>query len=253
MTTRLSDDDYLAALDRSASEIAELTARLDPTADVPTCPGWSVRDLIAHLGGVHGWARGIVAGGSPKDPRPEPEGELAKWYADQARQLLDALRATEPDTETWTFSSERTAGFWFRRKAHETEMHRIDLLLTAGGAPAYDEALAADAVTEVLEVMLPRMQGKDPVAVTAPIRFVSGDTGDEWVVRPASEPGVVDYTHSTTDDAGQTDAAAPVEVTVTAPASDLATGLWGRTPYVLWSIDGDRDVLDTLMRSTITP
>lgn len=253
MTTRLPEDGYLFAIERSTAGVAELATRLEPDTEIPSCPGWTVGDLVGHLGGVHGWARGILAGGSPKDPRPEPEGELADWYADQARQLLDALRAADSDAEAWTFSSERTAGFWFRRQAHETEMHRMDLLLAAGQAPVYDETLAPDAVSEVLDVMLPRMQPDEPVAVTAPIRFVSGDTGDEWVVRPASDPGVVDYTHTTTNDAGQTDAADPVAVTVTAPAGDLATGLWGRTPYRLWSIDGDRDVLDTLMRSTITP
>ena len=35
----------------------------DPAAAVPTCPEWTVRDLVRHLGGVHRWATGHVAGG----------------------------------------------------------------------------------------------------------------------------------------------------------------------------------------------
>ena len=28
---------------------------------MPTCPDWTVRDLVRHMGGVHRWATGFVA------------------------------------------------------------------------------------------------------------------------------------------------------------------------------------------------
>lgn len=249
MSTRLPDAAYADALERTAARVAELTARLDPDAGVPSCPQWTVRDVVAHLGGVHGWARGIIAGGSPKDPRPEPDGELAQWYAGQAGALLEALRGADPDAPAWSFSGERTVAFWIRRQPHEAAMHLVDLQLAAGEAPAYEPALAADAVTETFDVMLPRLHADEPIAVSAPLLLVASDTGDRWLLRPSEAPGSVDYTHSTVDGAEPEEAA----VTASAPAGDLATGLWGRTPYALWGIEGDRDVLDQLLRSGVTP
>ena len=219
-----------------------------PEADVPACPGWKVKDLVAHLGGVHSWARAIVGGSGPKTPLEEPSGNLAQWYADQAQQLLAALRASDPASAAWSFSADRTVGFWLRRQPHETEMHRIDLALANGEHPAYDPALAADGVSEVLDVMIPRRHATEPAAIRAPIRLLATDTGDSWLLRPSDRPGFVDYTHST-DATGADD----VAVTAESSASDLVTGLWRRTPYALWAIDGDQGVLDDLISSGITP
>ena len=49
--------------------MAAAAAVADAGAAVPTCPGWTVRDLIRHTGGVHRWATGFVA-----DGRTEPSG-----------------------------------------------------------------------------------------------------------------------------------------------------------------------------------
>lgn len=247
MSTRLSPEAYLSALERSSEQVAALASRSAADEPIPSCPGWVARDLVAHLGGVHAWARGIVAGGSPKDPRPEPEGDLSQWYAGQARQLIDDLRAVDPAAPAWSFSDDRTVAFWLRRQPHETEMHRLDLAMAAGENPTYDDELAADAISEVFDVMLPRMHAKEQVAISAPIRFVATDRGEQWLLQPSDQPGVVNYEHSTV--VGTEHAA----VTASAPAAELVSGLWGRTPYALWGIEGDRAVLDELMRSGLTP
>ncbi|WP_153502876.1 maleylpyruvate isomerase family mycothiol-dependent enzyme [Cumulibacter manganitolerans] len=248
MTTVLSHDTYLAALERSAARLTECARRVGPDADVPSCPGWRVGDLLAHLGGVHSWTRGIIAGNGPRTPRDEPSGELTQWYADQAGALVEALRAADPAAPSWSFGSDRSVGFWIRRQPHEVEMHRVDVELAGGNAVAYDVELAADGVSEVLDVMVPRRHADQPAAVGAPIRLVAADTGDWWLLLPSERTGVVDYRHGTGGSAPQEAA-----VTATASASDLVTGLWRRTPSDRWQIDGDRAVLDALLASGLTP
>lgn len=52
-----------ALLDRLRVEgglLGDAAARAGLAADVPTCPGWTVRDLLPHIGGIHRWAATVV-------------------------------------------------------------------------------------------------------------------------------------------------------------------------------------------------
>lgn len=248
MHTRLSDVAYLDALERSTGQVGALGRTVDTALAVPSCPGWSVGDLLEHLGGVHAWSRSVIAGGNPKDPKPLIEGDPIQWYAAQAAEMLAAMRAADPQQMAWSFrADERTAGFWFRRQAHETEMHLLDLALAADSGTDHLPALAADAVTETFDVMLPRMNRGAPIPITAPILLSATDTGEQWLLRPSDLPATVDYTFVDSADAAQ------AAVRAAAPASALITGLWRRTPYAEWQIDGDRAVLDQLMSCALTP
>ena len=55
-----SVDDYLASLDAAVDRMAVWSRAAGPDASVPTCPGWTVRDLLAHQGMVHRWATAVV-------------------------------------------------------------------------------------------------------------------------------------------------------------------------------------------------
>lgn len=43
--------------------LADAAEQAGPDAEVPTCPGWHVRDLLRHTGMVHRWATAFVAEG----------------------------------------------------------------------------------------------------------------------------------------------------------------------------------------------
>lgn len=245
MTTVLSGAQYDAELASAGAAFAGFAGSLDSRAAVPSCPGWDVQQLVGHLGGVHAWAAGVVRGSGPKAPRPEPEGELAEWYLAQLAVLQQALADTDPQQSAWTFNGAQPVAFWSRRQAHETAMHLCDLQLAAGREPTYSQALAADAGSEVFDVMTPRMHAGSPVPVAGEIALISSDTGDRWLVRPSSTPGLVDYRIGAAD-------GAPV-VRATAPAQELATGLWRRTPISAWQIDGDRAVLEAFLDAPLTP
>src|SRR5260221_3971131 len=52
------------ALRSGGSRLSAAAAAAGPDAAVPSCPGWVVRDLVRHQGGIHRWAASIV--GTPR-------------------------------------------------------------------------------------------------------------------------------------------------------------------------------------------
>jgi uncharacterized protein (TIGR03083 family) len=154
--------DWLPLLRHHTDRFAEVLYGVDPDATVEHCPGWSVRDLAVHLGGVHQRAAHAVTHQSPTlepvPPRPTAGAdELARWYRRSAAGLVEVLHAAPAEAPAWTLDQDdRTAGFWRRRQVHETAMHLWDLEGAAGTPRPYDPGLAWDGVLEVAEVMYPR-------------------------------------------------------------------------------------------------
>src|SRR5690349_542947 len=94
-------------LEAAAARFSE-TLQADLGTPVPTCPGWDLRALAGHLGGVHRWARSALTRPRPdeqSDSGPAPGADLRAWFDEGARDLAATLRATDPATECWTFGS----------------------------------------------------------------------------------------------------------------------------------------------------
>ena len=62
--------DWNALLTTATEDFARTIGEVDPVAVVPSCPGWTVTDLVDHVGGVHQWARHAIVDGNPEG---EPE------------------------------------------------------------------------------------------------------------------------------------------------------------------------------------
>ncbi|WP_432105481.1 maleylpyruvate isomerase family mycothiol-dependent enzyme [Streptomyces sp. bgisy091] len=172
----------LLAHERYCDEILTQTALLgalldgaDITRRVPTCPDWTLRDLVVHVGGAHRWVGEIVRGRAaediPEDRVPGiggPEGEgteaLRTWLSDGASATVEALREAGPDTEVWTWAWERRTAFWARRMAHETAVHRADAALATDTPFEVAPDLAADTIDEWLQIVAFAQAGGDPEA-----------------------------------------------------------------------------------------
>lgn len=214
----------------------------DLLAPVPGCPGWSVSDLVAHLGGVHQWATAATT--TPPDGRvitPADDGPgdgptaLADWFAEGAQRLQEALD-TDPASACWTLAPPQAVAFWQRRQAHETTVHRWDLETALGREATVDADVAADGIDEVLTVMLPRQVRLGRLeATTAWVRLVAGERS--WELATSQVRG-----------------GAPL-ATVSGPAPDLLLALWGRGSADLspLAIDGDREALTAFLRGALTP
>jgi uncharacterized protein (TIGR03083 family) len=228
----------VTALARESQALAEAAERAGPSAPVPSCPGWTVSDLIVHCVSGDRWARTILERRTTERvptelPEKPPTGEaLVPWFLEGAAALIDALRATDPSTPVWTFSpADRTAHFWFRRRAHETSIHRFDAQLAAGTTAAIDAALAADGTDEFLTFFVPRW-GSDAVGAGETLHFHCTDVEGEWLLL-GSDDGV-----TVTRDHAKADAA------VRGLASDLMLFVWSRVPASQLEVFGDAELLN---------
>jgi uncharacterized protein (TIGR03083 family) len=233
-------DGFLAALARDAGAFADLVADADLDVPVPACPGWTVRDLASHLGGIHRWAEQIVASGAPGDePRGPHEREaLHEWFVEGAAQLVARLTTTPADSPAWTFGPRpREVSFWVRRQAHETSMHLGDALRALGEEHSVGPGFAADGVDEVVRVFFPGRvrRGRIP-PLSRGIRIVLDDDPRTFVL------------------AGDgTDAAARTDATLSGPSHAVLLALWGRAGLGGLGVEGDPDTVLEVLAAGLTP
>ena len=188
--------DYAAAFREENRAFSELLRDVDEATPVPTCPGWTLKHLIRHVGRGDRWAAQIVRdrldhyleprsveGGKPP---PDPAGTVS-WLHGGAQQLLEAVELTGAQTPVWTFLGPRTASWWIRRRLHEVAVHRADAAIALGCEITLDADVAADGITEWLErVAIQAEKAAPPLDAGTTIHFHATDTGlderGEWTV-----------------------------------------------------------------------
>jgi uncharacterized protein (TIGR03083 family) len=151
-------DDRCEAVEREAALFAEVVADADPALDVPTCPGWTIADLIEHHGRSQRrvelvvrtlaqqpvWSKDVPSG-LPGDPAA-----YAAWFTAGVPALVATLRAADPDAPLWTNGVDQHVPYWARRILFEAVVHRADAEVALGRKPAIDIRTAADGVDELL-------------------------------------------------------------------------------------------------------
>lgn len=139
-----------------------LAADLDTA--VPTCPGWTLKQVVRHVGGGDRWAAQIVGDrmtgplefGDIRDARAPADPAAARhWLRAGAQLLVDAV-ADADGTEVWTFEGPRPAGWWLRRRLHETLVHNADVAIAVGARFEPTASVAADAISEWLDLATAR-------------------------------------------------------------------------------------------------
>jgi uncharacterized protein (TIGR03083 family) len=239
--------EYLDAIAKESAALADAAARAGLDARVPSCPGWTVADLVAHVGEVQQWARVTVEQRAtqriPRSSLPlAPRGgELLPWFRAQASALADLLAATDAATPVWSWTEDHTARFWFRRQANEVAVHRWDAQLAAGDPQPIGPRLAVDGVDECL-AMLP-FRTRDQVVGTGETVHLHctdtpSDVAGEWLVTLRPDGPVTEHRHAKGD------------VAARGTASDLDLFVWGRVPPSAFEVFGDVALLDRFQAAT---
>jgi uncharacterized protein (TIGR03083 family) len=155
--TELSREQYLNHLNADYQLLA--AAIPDAPVDVPSCPGWTTKDLAKHMAHVYLGQAFVVETARQAEnkehlapyPRTEDYLEFMGWGFEAITKALDINR---PERPTWSWHhSDQSVDFWFRRMAHETVIHRIDAEQAVGKVSKIDESLALDGVDEVLDFL----------------------------------------------------------------------------------------------------
>ncbi|MDQ4039520.1 MAG: maleylpyruvate isomerase family mycothiol-dependent enzyme [Actinomycetota bacterium] len=228
---------YLDELERQGQALGSAAAQLDLDAEVPTCPTWTVAELVAHIGMVHRWAASHV-----QEPRKTgdgaqataPEEGLLDWYDDGHRILVETLRSAQPDVAAWTFLPARSPlEFWARRQAHETAIHRADADAARGCVPSYDADFAADGIAELIDGFMGRRGGRLLSDRPRTLKVRLADNDRSWHMTIGPEGRQISH-----------DATMPAEATVLAAASQMYLFLWNRVSRDVVQVNGDSSVLD---------
>ncbi len=184
---------HLIRIRDETARLAELLAGADPGTPVPTCPGWTLSDLVTHVGSTHRWVIHIFRHRlqeriwSREVPNGLAEGQSGDpaWLADGAGSLLATLRSTDPDLPVWTWGHGRSAAWWTRRMAYEALVHRIDAELALGVEPDVPPAVALDAIDELLTNL--------PYARWVTHRLAELDAAGATLHLHATDPGPHDH------------------------------------------------------------
>lgn len=187
--------DFRAALIEETRAFGDVIRSADLEAPIPTCPGWTVHQLLKHVGRGNRWCAQIIAERrrDPLDPRDVKDGRppddldgAIEWLNAGAQSVLNAVDRVG-NARVWTFVAPKPAGWWIRRRLHETTVHRADAVLAVGGEFELPPELAADGVSEWIE--LHRVQADrfaPPLARGVTLHLHATDEGlgstGEWTI-----------------------------------------------------------------------
>ena len=238
----------LECLDADAARLREVAKGVDPSTGVPSCPDWSVADLVQHVGLVYLHKVECMRLGDhpaswpPEDAmREEPLVLFDRAYAALKEEFAD--RAPGAPAFTW-YAPDQSVAFWIRRMAQETVIHRVDAELAAatGHAPIPDD-LALDGIDELLVAFIEYGSTSWPdvfaeTLATADGRGVRIEAADAaWLVR--ATPESVQVRMSDVDDAAAVVRGEPTPVLL---------WLWNRGGEQGVSMAGDADLIARLRR-----
>jgi uncharacterized protein (TIGR03083 family) len=224
---------HLACLDDDALALSKVLTGL-LTIPVPSTPGWTLRDLGFHVGGIHRFWEWVVRTGAttnegaPTFDRP-PDDALSAWFLEGAAELRRTLDDAPLERKVWSWSQHDDVAFVIRRMAQETAMHRWDAENAVGDARAIEPMeLAVDGVDEFFDTQIaedflgPGGESIALVATDGPARWLAS-VADGSVTCVRAESGA--------------------DAIVRAPASDLLLMLWRRIGPFDLDVAGDRVAL----------
>ena len=220
---------YALAFDRCREVLATDARRLRQVApaalerDVPDCPGWTGADVVRHTAEVYLHKVEMIDRQEAPQPWPPAGLEDAEPLAsfdhawDRLAACFDRHDPAAPAPTWWP--PDQSVGFWVRRMAHETAVHRRDIEHAAAAPTPLDTSLAVDGIDEALMLMLGGGWSNLPVTAVPDTRVVVSSGEHVWEVTLGRQRVGVSRAAS-----GRADA------TVAGEPSALLLWLWGRAP-----------------------
>lgn len=201
-----------------------------------------MHDLVSHVAEVFEHKITCTELGRAPDPWP-PEWPADRdpiaWLRDAHERLVRMFERSDPTTPSATWwPPDQTVGFWARRMALETAVHRTDAESTIGNPTPVDDDLAVDGVDEILVVMLAGDWSDEPDDALTGQLVATSTGGKTW--RVALERESV----SVTEDGAAGDA------TLGGDPSDVLLWLWGRADEERVICSGDEEAI-RLLRSRL--
>jgi uncharacterized protein (TIGR03083 family) len=172
---------------------------------------------------------------------PRQGQDLAEYVRTGAAPLLAELGAHQPDEPcpTW-WDEEPNYGFWRRRMAHETTVHRFDVQGASGArTDTVPEDIALDGIDEVLTLWFLHRLAVLGVSGTRDhvVRVRTG--GLDWLTRAGTK-------RTSVRRPGEPAGGGSVDATVSGTPMEVYLWLWGRRPDRMVRWEGNHDAIAQL-------
>lgn len=243
----------------STEQLAEVAAVVGSREPVPACPGWTMRQLLAHvISGLSGWyTHNITHGDRPTDlltawdaqpELPRTNAERLCYLRDVTADFVALVGSVDLDAPCYVFQDRRSARGWLLRAATECAIHLQDAQEILGDPEPFGPERAATSLDETFRYMwrgallIHGDLGAEHVP-EVPITVRATDLGLEW--RVTKEPGgfVVEVLESGDQPGG---------LCVAGAHADLVRWLWGRSQRGELDLVGDRSSIDAWNLSSRT-
>ncbi|TWD84033.1 uncharacterized protein (TIGR03083 family) [Kribbella amoyensis] len=225
---------YLDAVVEQTKTFAEWVDGKDASAPVPTCPEWTLADLVDHVGSVQRMVTMLVSDRMAEPskafegyvPAPTDSAEWGAWLTGTAAEAQQAFSSVDDTTPVWDPSG-AAAGvpFWSRRLFGEVCVHRADAAATVGKPYELAPEYAVEAIEDWLDTLTSQGYWENRPDFAEGMRgdgqtlhFHATDAAGEWLARRQPDRVALERTHGEAD------------VTVSGHASDLLLVISRRSP-----------------------
>lgn len=226
----------LETLEVEGDRLASSARGADLELAVPACPGMRLGETVRHVGSAYrmvvSWLR---TGERPTHWQQKPEaGQSVESYLRHGLvELLAELSAHDPEDgcPTWWPTHQRY-GFWYRRMAHETTVHRIDVQQAAAGGMivgSIAEDIAIDGIDEILTLWFTHRLGVLGVPEVRPAKVAVVAGGRRWLTE-VTTTGTSAWRTDPTEPEGPSEASVTSVTSVTSDPTGMYLWLWGRWP-----------------------
>jgi uncharacterized protein (TIGR03083 family) len=249
------DINLLRSTVNQTQDLAAWVGGTEPGTPIPTCPEWTLTDLVDHVGSTQRWVSRLVGEGI-SDPgtafsigwesAPAEQSTWGSWLLDGAHGLEATFARGTDDRVVWDPSGGGDGvSFWSQRVFGEISVHRVDAAFALERAYQIDPTLAVAAVEDWLSTMASSGWAANVPGFAEAMRgdgqtiaWVADDADQAWLLRRTQAPLVL------THDRGDAD------VTIHGPARELLQIVSRRLPLDAAessTVVGDHDELTHLI------
>jgi uncharacterized protein (TIGR03083 family) len=251
--TELNAEHARRAIVEQTRRLAESAAAAGPDAAVPTTPGWTITELVEHVGQSQHWVAEIIErritdpaqlptamAVLPADPR-----QWQAWLSQSAQRVASACSDDALDAPVFNAAGDERPGtrFWMTSLVNEAVVHGFDAANAAGDRPAdLDAGIAAALISNHLAMLTsPTWEMRRPESARA---FRGTGQTLQWLATDTADGAGAWFVERRPDGARWQPGTRQADVTVTGPARSLLLTFTRRLPLTdreatKISIDGD--------------
>lgn len=229
------DSKLLDSTIAQTSELAAWVGDAEPGTPIPTCPEWTLTDLVDHVGATQRWVSRLVGEGISDagtafsigwESAPANPSEWGSWLLDGAQGVKATFAGATDDRVVWDPSGGGDGvAFWSQRAFGEISVHRIDAAFALDRDYQIAPTLAVAGIEDWLSTMASSGWAANVPGFADAMRgagqtiaWVADDVDQAWLLQRTEAPLVL------THDRGDAD------VTIQGPARELLQVVSRRLP-----------------------